>query len=124
MKKIYCTKCGKECTPEGISAGYGVIPETGEKVCFVCCGELNKQQLLNAKPGDKFCMYLTGNSTFGYYVSNWPGSFKVRVFPRKGGHNLAGVRYDFWFFYGNHRFHGVRYGDNTEIAYIRFLKNK
>lgn len=31
MEKIYCSKCGKECSPEGFAAGYGVIPETGEK---------------------------------------------------------------------------------------------
>lgn len=35
MKKIYCTKCGKECTPEGIAAGYGVIPETLETISFM-----------------------------------------------------------------------------------------
>ena len=124
MKKTYCTKCGKECTPEGIAAGYGVMPETGEKVCFACCGELDKQQLLNAKAGDKFCMYLTGNTQHGYYVSNWPGSFNIRVYPRKGRHNIAGVRYDFWFEFGNNAFHGVQYGDNTQVAHIRCLKNK
>lgn len=43
MEKVYCIKCGKECIPEGIGAGYGVMPETGEKVCYACCGELDKQ---------------------------------------------------------------------------------
>lgn len=124
MKKIYCTKCGKEYTPEGIAAGYGAMPETGEKVCFACCGELDKQQLLNAKPGNKFCFYLTVEGEGSYYVTNWPGSFKIRVFPRKGYHNIAGVRYDFWFWFGHNIFHGVRYGNNTEIAHIRCLKSK
>lgn len=100
------------------------MPETGEKVCFACCGELDKQQLLNAKPGDKFCFYLIGDIQSGYYVSNWPGSFKIRVFPRKGYHNIAGVRYDFWFMFGNQEFHGVQYGDNTQVAYIRCSKRK
>lgn len=124
MKKIYCTKCGKECRPDGFTAGYGVIPETEDKICYSCCGELDKQQLLKAKPGDKFYMYLTGNIQYGYYVSNWPGSFKIRVYPRKGRHNIAGVRYDFWFCLGNNEFHGVQYGDNTQVAHIRCLKDK
>lgn len=79
---------------------------------------------MNAKPGDKFYMYLTGDIQSGHYVSNWPGSFKIRVYPRKGRHNFAGVRYDFWFNVGNHEFHGVQYGDNTQVAYIRCLKRK
>ena len=101
MKKIYCTKCGKECTPEGIAAGCGVIPETEDKICCSCCGELDKQQPLNAKPGDKFCFYLTVDGEGGCYAANWPGSFKIRVGPRKGHHNIAGVRYDFWFTFGH-----------------------
>lgn len=100
------------------------MPETGEKVCYACCGELDKQKLLDANPGDKFYMYLTGNIQYGYYVSNWPGSFKIRVYPRKGRHNIAGVRYDFWFYLGNNAFHGVQYGDNTQVAHICCLKNK
>lgn len=122
MEKVYCSKCGKECTPEGIAAGYGVMPETGEKVCFACCGELDKQQLLNAKPGDKFYLYLTRDSKGSYYVTNWPGSFKIPVCPSMGYHNIAGDRYDFWFSVGDHKFHGVRYGKNAEIAHIRCLK--
>lgn len=59
-----------------------------------------------------------------YCVSNWPGSFKIKVFPRKGSHNFVGVRYDFWFEFGNNAFHGVTYGDNTQVAHIRCLKNK
>lgn len=124
MEKIYCSKCGKECKPEGFAAGYAVLPVTGDKICYSCCGELDKQQLLNAKPGDKFCFYLIGDIQSGHYVSNWPGSFKIRVYPRKGRHNFAGARYDFWFNVGNHEFHGVQYGDNTQVAYIRCLKRK
>lgn len=122
MEKVYCSKCGKECKPDGISTGYGVMPKTGEKVCYSCCGELDKQQLLNAKPGDKFYLYLTRDNKGGYYVSNWPGSFKIPVCSRIGYHNIAGDRYDFWFSVGNRKFHGVMYGNNTEVAHIRCLK--
>ena len=31
------------------------------------------------------------------------------------------VRYDFWFKFGSREFHGVQYGNNTQIAYIRCL---
>lgn len=103
---------------------YVVMPITGEILCYSCCDEFDKQRLFGAKPGDKFYMYLTGNIQHGYYVSNWPGSFKLRVYPRKGRHNIAGARYDFWFYFGNNAFHGVQYGDNTQVAYIRCLKNK
>lgn len=94
------------------------------KFATPAAGELDKQQLLNAKPGDKFCFYLTVDGEGGYYVTNWPGSFKIKVCLHVGSHNLAGSRYDFWFEFGNHKFHGVRYGNNTEIAHIRCLKNK
>ena len=121
MEKVYCSKCGKECKPDGVATGYGVISETDDKICYTCCGELDKQRLLKAKPGDKFCFYRAGDIRRGYYVSNWPGSFKVRVYPRKGRHNIAKVRYDFWFKFGSREFHGVQYGNNTQIAYIRCL---
>lgn len=124
MKKIHCTKCGKVCMSKGVLHGYVIMPITGAILCYSCCDESDKQRLLNANPGDKFYMYLTGNIQHGYYVSNWPGSFKIRVSPRKGHHNIAGVRYDFWFTFGNNAFHGVQYGDNTQVAHIRCLKNK
>ena len=38
MEKVYCIKCGKECIPEGIGAGYGVMPETGERSAMHAAG--------------------------------------------------------------------------------------
>ena len=122
MEKVYCSKCGKECKPDRSCSGYGVMSETGEKVCYACCGEMDEQMLLNARPGERFSFYLTGDIQQGHYVGNWPGSFKIRVYPRKGKHNIARVRYDFWFTFGKNEFHGVRYGNDTEIAHIRCLK--
>lgn len=39
MEKVYCSKCGKACRPEGFATGYGVLPETGEKSVIPAAGK-------------------------------------------------------------------------------------
>lgn len=56
-------------------------------------------------------------------ITNWPGSLSFPCIVRKGRHNIARVRYDANFAGpdGN-RWHGVQYGDNTQIIHCKRLK--
>jgi hypothetical protein len=62
----------------------------------------------------------TGCGTgYGY----WPGTLKIRCGVRTGRHNIAGKRYDVWFVGPDGKnWHGVTYGDNTQICRVRRLK--
>lgn len=122
METIYCSKCGAECKPNGAGTGYGVT-QAGERICYKCCGEMDRERLLNAKPGEKSFLYLTVSEGESY-LSNWPGTLKIQVYPKRGKHNIAGRRYDVWFSFGAHEFHGVNYGENTQICHIKRLKNE
>lgn len=127
--KIICHDCGKVIEkPDKFFTGYG-IDKDGNKVCYECCGKRDRKELFEAKPGDKFIMYLTEekDATTGatiYYVTNWPGSLKIRLWakPQKGRHNIARTRYDVYFQQNYKNFHGVQYGDNTQILHVKCTK--
>lgn len=62
-------------------------------------------------------------------VTNWPGSLTLPVYyMRVGSHNMANCRYDVWFEVANpdtnqlERWHGVCYGDNTQICHCTRTK--
>jgi len=119
-----CFRCGKEIVSVAGSGatGYGVDRENN-KICYQCCGEIDGEELASLKPGEKMILYLSSCGEEGmWYICNWPGSFKIRVFPDKGKHNLAGCRYDVRFKYKEHEYHGIKYGDNTDICHVRRLK--
>jgi hypothetical protein len=58
-----------------------------------------------------------------HYVSNFPGTLKLKVWSmRVGRHNLAGKRYDVAFTHERHVWHGVTYGDMTQICHCKRTK--
>ena len=122
MESVYCSRCHAECRPDGIGTGYAAL-ESGEKICYDCAAAIDRERLLNAKPGDKFYMYLV-NAHGDNYVTNCLGTLKIRVYPKKGRHNIACYRYDVWFAVGKNSFHGVNYGENTQICHVKCLKYK
>jgi len=122
--------CGHVATSNGFSTGYG-IDKDGHKICFSCCGEHDREHLLSMKVGDRWALYLceedNGKLPKRYYVSNWPGSLKIRCgTPRVGRHNIAGTRNDVWFIVGSGDersfFHGTQYGHNSQICHIQKVK--
>lgn len=132
---LVCADCGLPIKrpANSCSTGYGMIAETQEVVCYDCCGKRDLADLQRAKPGDKFTFYLTSDPDDEreglMAVTNWPGTFKRYVFPRIGRHNWAGVRRDVWFSVckpdgSRNYFHGVQYGDDSEICHITCLKHK
>ena len=53
-------------------------------------------------------------------ITNWPGSFRMPVtYQRHGRHNIAGTRTDAWFTFEKQSWHGVLYGQNTQLIHCR-----
>lgn len=117
-----CFQCGETKTPEkdSISTGYGVT-KTGDKLCFACCGINDAKELVELKIGEKLTLYL---DTKAQTISNGPGTFKIQLHHiKRGNHNMARVRYDFWFKHDKYFYHGTTFGDGTQIAHIKKLKD-
>lgn len=92
----------------------------GKSFCYACCAKRDEEQM--EKEG-RITLYLTNeNGTALGTISNWPGSLKIKnVSIRKGRHNIARTRYDVWFIHKNREWHGVQYGDNTQLLHCRRL---
>lgn len=141
MKAFHCDMCG-----QNKSTGYGVDRDTGDRICYRCCGELDRDAMAECEPGDRFMLYLTFDKQFPPphretrnpiilrgrtiwhdkgTVSNWPGSLEfdtLRI--KEGRHNIAGVRYDTWF--QDHTgawWWGVQFGDWTQVIHCKKLKH-
>jgi len=117
-----CAICGKALIPSGVGSGYG-INGNGEKICYECCAKLDIAELENLKHGEKICFYLTKNKAGQWEVTNWPASMRIKVDRFwEGRHNIAGKRRDVRFHIGSKHFHGVQYGNWSEICYIQSCK--
>lgn len=113
-----CSKCKKEIVkPDRGGTGYGTT-KFGRKICYDCCAESDKRQM---RKHGKIILYLVTNKETGCYnVTNWPGTLSfIVIHITFGRHNIAGKRYDVWFNFENQQWHGVLYGDNTEICYCK-----
>lgn len=114
--------CGHTVTSDGFSTGYGINGK-GEKICFSCCGELDKKQL---RETGILCGYFTGNPGKGYEFTNWPGSLKLSAYGvKKSWHNFAGRngRVDFWVDFEGKVYHGIHVSNGShECATIRLTK--
>jgi len=119
MKTYICSQCKKECKSDGVGTGYG-RNKNNKKVCYSCCGDNDKRDLLNSKIGDKFIFYFSGG-----VVTNWPSSLVIKPnYVKKGGHNWWNCeRHDFWFVLEGKQFWGYQIGPNTEIAHIKRIKD-
>jgi hypothetical protein len=110
--------CGHVAVSNGFSTGYGT-DENGKKRCFDCCG---KRDRILMKQTGKATLYLSKKNN-QYAITNWPGTLSInsrRVIT--GGHNFAGIRYDVWFELDRETWHGVTYGDNTQLCHCKRLK--
>lgn len=127
---IHCADCGAECKPDGCATGYGVDRDN-RKICYACCGYHDRAEMMltgratlyltydviPAKPGTPW-----GRGIHNARVTNWPGSLSIRAGIKSGRHNIAGRRYDVWFTFAGRTWHGVQYGDNTQICHCRITK--
>jgi hypothetical protein len=126
-----CGDCGetKPVQAEG-GAGYGYMGEgaTEKPVCYECCGKRDQQRMIE---DGRAVLYLTcepahksPRRTRGK-VGNWPDSLSFPCHTRPGRHNIAGTRYDCWFVGPDgYEWHGVTYGDNTQICHCKRTKTR
>ena len=118
MKTFECSKCKKEIdiTEGSFTSGYG-LDKDNNKICYSCCALDDIEYMKNNK---KTYLYL---NTTDKTLSNWPGSLKIKLnHIRIGRHNIAGKRYDTWFKFAGKNWHGVTYGDNTQICHCSVVK--
>ena len=129
-----CSVCKKTYPPapaDSCTTGYGNDPKTNAIVCYSCCADRDRADMI--QHGDAV-LYLT-HKPFGTpeiarldtwrdgTISNWPGSLKMPCRVKRGAHNIARYRYDAWFTGPDGKpWHGVQYGDNTQIVHCKRLK--
>jgi hypothetical protein len=111
-----CIKCGKT-KPVHHDGGTGyAVQDDGGRVCYSCCAEIDQEYM---RSHSRIDLYLCKGITGLWEVTNWPGTLRFPVAPRKGKHNIAGSRYDVWFFFACHMWHGVQYGEWTQICHCK-----
>lgn len=110
--------CGHPPSEHGVhNTGYGTT-ESGEKICWECCAFVDKERM---RLEGKIDLYLAEKDG-QFFVCNWPGTLSIKVeHYNKGRHNWSRVRYDVWFNLDGSTWHGVQYGNNTQIVRCRRL---
>jgi len=116
MTAFECKICGKtKVNFNKLTTGYGIDPKDNLPVCFSCCGEQDKQYMRENK---KITLYWHNGE-----ITNWPGTLRIKENNHSvGRHNIAGNRYDVWFCFEDKPWHGVQYGDMTQLLHCRQVK--
>lgn len=119
MATFKCSVCRKvKPVHMGGGTSYG---SKGRKLCYACCGLRDRRAMIR---DGRATLYLINPAGLLWSVGNWPGTldFPVRS-KQKGRHNIAGTRYDVWFNGPDgHVWHGVTYGDNTQLCHCKRTK--
>lgn len=109
-----CFTCHAELppVPHTGASGYGTDRDNN-KHCYKCCADRERADMIATGHG---MLYDCDDRLTG-----WAGTLTFPIGQRKTGrHNIAGRRYDLWFRGPDNRtWHGVRYGDNTQIVHCR-----
>jgi hypothetical protein len=123
-----CSQCG-EAKPfplNGGGTGYGLTKDNAF-TCYACCGENDRRNMIET---GKAFLYLTHpvikNRQYTFAdgkITNWPGTLSMPCRVKRGAHNIARYRYDAWFTGPDGKpWHGVQYGDNSQIIRCKRLK--
>lgn len=136
-----CADCG-EAVPLNMTgsggSGYATDSDRTRFTCYPCAGERESAFLVehgrgmlylcrDVPAGEPARQYRTaGTMESGYYLTDWPGTFRLPVsYGRIGRHNMAGRRFDVRFTGPDGReWRGTSYGDNTQICHVRRLKSR
>jgi hypothetical protein len=120
MASFTCSDC--MLTPpvnDSGGTGYATILEEGmeHKICYACMARRDRDFM---DEHGKIALYYDGHK-----VTNWPGTLHFQLLSiHHGRHNIAGSRVDLWFKDHNRRiWHGVQYGNNTQVIHCRRLKS-
>lgn len=115
-----CDRCASTNAINVSGASGYANTDKGETICYQCCADDDRDYML--KHG-KIALYDTNWGPTGTNlgsVSNWCGTLEIPIVRRsRSSHNIARYRYDVWFKYNGHVWHGVRYGDNTQIVHCK-----
>jgi hypothetical protein len=128
-REFTCSVCNQtKPIPLTGGTGYG-YDKDHNAVCYDCCADGDRKQM---EESGRIVLYLTQATplpnglrlTRDNKVANWPGTL---TFPltciKTGRHNIARVRYDVWFRdHQGKEWHGVQYGNNTQICHCRRMK--
>lgn len=103
--------------------GYGYPPKgepnEDKPVCYACCAEADKRRL---ESDDRITLYLVKGTS--WEITNWPGTLRFSAYVQTGRHNIARTRFDAWFTdHTGRKWHGVMYGNNTQLCHCRKLKS-
>jgi len=119
MCTFICSRCSEE-KPRLHNGGTGYAEDKdGNKTCYECCAEIDREELRNMKPGDKTTHYWNGKE-----ITNWPGT--LIIFPHyftKSRHNFGGWKTHIWFKFEGNDFYAYQIGDSNQSAHIRRIKN-
>jgi hypothetical protein len=120
---MICHDCKEEITKSGNGdTGYGTVFKTGKKICYACCALRDIEQM---KESDRISLYLC-DDTRPWRVTNWPGTLSIFAtgYVTPHGHSWGLTRRDVWFVDTNGaHWHGVQYGDNTQLVHCKKLKH-
>ena len=116
MKTAELLECGHpESEHSSSTRGYGVL--NGKRHCYECCAKMDKEQM---RKDGKTTLYLSKNR-----ITNWPGSLSIPIkYQKTGMHNIARTRIDAWFTFEGEEWHGVQYGEWTQIIHCKRNKSK
>jgi len=126
MNQKKCADCGKRLPkpPHTGPTGYAVVTATGKHICYACGAKRSMIELRASGHSKILPLCLTISHEVPIEVSNWPGTLRFKVLEfHRGRHNIAGTRIDVRFNGPDgHRWHGVQYGEWTQIVHCRRLK--
>lgn len=110
MENFICHSCKQEKpVQKSGGTGYGINSD-GEKVCYQCAAEKDKQALRRLKPGQRYTMYInTAENT----VSNWSGGLEIKCRIQRIRHNWCKKdAFAVSFVFEDYRFYGRYIGFN------------
>lgn len=132
MKPTKCHKCHNL-----LNGNYGISIHGKRRKykCYACCVETEKAFM---RKNGKTMLYLsqeqkaTPIQRLPYRmeadtckVTDFTGGLSITPTSVKASfHNIAGKRYDAWFIFEGYFWHGVTYGDNTQILHCKKTKTK
>lgn len=97
METFICASCKKEVPKHN----YGTN-NSGQKFCYACCAEKDKQALRDLKPGETTLLYIDAKQKV---VTNFSGTIRIGCQVQRISHNWCGK----YAYYVSFVFEGARY---------------
>lgn len=112
MEKFFCNSCKQELhrPTDGIGAGYAT--NSGEKFCYPCCAEHDKQALRQLKAGQRMMLYFSGKE-----VTDWGGFLRIPATSYNIRHNLTRLAKMVYFTFEGREFYGRNIGDRDSFTF-------